>query len=366
VLRVVVVDQLPRASRRATVAGAIHRYTQRDEVASPGLRQARACGSREEIARHDLYALHVHRLQLEQAELADRLHDVRVARIPQRLVFHRRDLSLVPERHGGEAARGVKRLEVSDRGREPRRLTLGQCLYLRPLAITQNPRQRRVVVEHTLQRVHDLVVQRRLRILRQPTDVDPHALDAIHRANAHLGENVHHAGREATVGDDRDAALAGQPVERLLLEDDLGVAAEIAEVDTRLGGVSRHIEVEVIRERAHDRVALAHERADRLAVADIHRRRDQLAAGIGREKVGQMIRVQVRQANLGDIRLLEQIIRARGALEPRAKYQHSHSVCLPKRCGIESGKVAGCRRLRQRHDAASGAGARANGASIAM
>jgi hypothetical protein len=119
-------------------------------------------------------------------------------------------------------------------------------------------------------------------------------------------------------------------------------------VHAGVGGMSRDFEVEVVRERAHDGVALAHERADGVAIAHIDGRRDQLAARIGSEEIGEVIRVEVRQADFGHIGLLEQIIGARGALQPRAKNQHSHSVCLPKQCGIESGKVAGYPRLRQR------------------
>ena len=123
--------------------------------------------------------LDVHRIEIEKPELANRFHQRGVSRVPQRLVLHRRDLPLVAERHRRQSAGRVERLERSDLRSELHRLALRQRLHARPLPAAQHPRQRRVVVEHALERVDDLVVERWLGLLRQPADVDPHRVDFV-------------------------------------------------------------------------------------------------------------------------------------------------------------------------------------------
>src|SRR2546426_4941406 len=49
-----------------------------------------------------LFRSHLDRRQVEQPELADRLHDRDVAGIAQRLVLHGADLALVGPREGGD------------------------------------------------------------------------------------------------------------------------------------------------------------------------------------------------------------------------------------------------------------------------
>ena len=83
--------------------------------------------------------------------------------------------------------------------------------------------------------------------------------------------------------------------ERLLLEHDLGVAAEVAEVRARLDREPRHLEVEVVGQRAHHRVALPHQRQHRLAVAHVERRRDQPRSGVRREERRDRADVEVGQ-----------------------------------------------------------------------
>ena len=107
-------------------------------------------------------------------------------------------------------------------------------------------------------------------------------------------------------------------VECLLLEDDLSVATQIREVNSRFDGKRGEFEVEVVRNGAHGRVGLAHKGEHRFLVADIERSEDQTFAGIRCEKLRQVARVQIGQPDFRHFRVLEQIIRTRGALQSRA------------------------------------------------
>ncbi len=66
-----------------------------------------------------------------------------------------------------------------------------------------------------------------------------------------LGQDVDHPGCKAAVRNHADAALAGAPRELLLLQHDLGVAAQVAEVRAGVHGRHRHPQVEVVGKGAH-------------------------------------------------------------------------------------------------------------------
>ena len=108
-----------------------------------------------------------------------------------------------------------------------------------------------------------------------------------------LRKNVHHSGSEPAVRNDRHLLLFCALVQRLLLEHDLGVSAEIAEVHARVHRAHRHVVVEVIREGAHHGIAIPHQRRHSVAVSHVERRRNQPMTGILREK-----RRQVADANV--------------------------------------------------------------------
>src|SRR5256885_581627 len=96
---------------------------------------------------------------------------------------------------------------------------------LPPFFPSANPRKRRVVVEHTLERINDLIVERRLGMLRQSADEYPHRIHFVQLLDRMLGEDVHHSRRKSTVGNYGDLFPFCFSVERLLLEDDFSVAA---------------------------------------------------------------------------------------------------------------------------------------------
>src|SRR5438093_189610 len=255
---IVVVQQLPR---RAAPVAATHLHPQGDQIAAVGLGQLGRDRGDERVARHDLPASHLHRRQVEEPEVADRPHHGHVAWIAERLVFHRPDLALVRPGERRDAAARVEGLELAHRRRKHHGLDVRQRLNARRLAAPQHPVRRRVVVERTFQGVHDLVVERRIGVLWQPSSEDLHGLRVADAPDPLGRQDVHHAGREPAIGDHGDVPGARFPVELLLVEDDLRVAAEVGAVQADLDRGSRDLEVEVIRQSAEHRVVPVERRA---------------------------------------------------------------------------------------------------------
>src|SRR5690606_6768377 len=153
--------------------------TECDEVAALGALELRLDDGDEEPPRRDLLAVDLDRIEAEEPEVADDAHRLGVPRVAERLVLHVADLALVGPGHDREPAGGVERFEPADRFRELRRLDLRQRIDLQGLAVAQDPGAGRVVVEHALERVDDLVVQRRDGLLRQAADLDPNVLGLV-------------------------------------------------------------------------------------------------------------------------------------------------------------------------------------------
>src|SRR4051812_36585846 len=117
----------------------------------------------------------------------------------------------------------MESLELTDRPFEAHRLDLGERLDLGAFSSPEDPRQRRVVVQHSLERVDDLVVEWRLRMLWETANEDPHALDLIQLPDPVFRQNVHHSRRETAVRNYRDVLLLRLCVERFLLENDFSI-----------------------------------------------------------------------------------------------------------------------------------------------
>ena len=306
-----------------------HHHAQRHEIRAFLLEESRLHLRNRHVARHDHRALHVHRLVVDQPKLADRFHDLRVAGVPERLVLHRRDLPLVAMRHRREAAGGVKRLEFAHRGIELHRLDLAERRHLHALAVAHDEAERRVVVEHPLDGVHDLVLERARRILRQSADKDAHRLGLVEAITAKLREDVHHARRESAVGHDGDALRGSLRAELLLLLHDLRVAAEIAEVRAGRNRGFGHREVEVVRQRTHHRAHTGHRRRHRRRI--LHVESDQLeafAAHVGLQELRKVLHGAIRQTNFGNRIILEQVISTGRTLQAGAEYKHPHGYSI--------------------------------------
>src|SRR6478735_6378926 len=150
-LLVVPIDELERSRGCLALLFSRHHDAQRDEVVTLRLRELWLDDGDEYVAGDDLRSLHVHRLEVEEPERTYVAHDVGVTRIPQRLVLHARDLSLVAKGHRRQTARRVKRLELSDGSVEAHRFDLGERFDLGALSAANHPGERRVVVERALE-----------------------------------------------------------------------------------------------------------------------------------------------------------------------------------------------------------------------
>ena len=151
-------------------------------------------------------------------------------------------------------------------------------------------------------------------MLRQPTDVDPYPVDCVEPPHSFRCENVDHAGCESAVGHDRQPLGVGFGVELLLLHDDLGIATEIGEVAAGGHSEGGHRSIEVVRECAHHGSMARHEVANGGMICHVERDRAELRVIARGEKPGHPFGLDVRQGDLGDFRILEQIKCAGGAL----------------------------------------------------
>ena len=209
----------------------------------------------------------VDRRVVEQPQLADRPHDGHVPRIAQRLVLHASHLALVGERHRADAARrcGTPRACPTGCGKRHRLELAESASTCAALAAAQHPGGRGVVVERALEGIHDLVVERRLGLLRQPARRRSCTFSAwSSRRMPSAARMLTMPGREAAVGDHRDAPWprprrAASSARR---------RSRCCRRDRRSGSRPRrrspgHRRVEVVGQGAHDRVCPRMRRGDR-------------------------------------------------------------------------------------------------------
>src|SRR5260370_8486769 len=95
----------------------------------------------------------------------------------------------------------MERLELTHGGRERDVLELGERVHPGEPSVAQYPRWRRVVVERPRERVDDLVVEGRLRVLRQAAHVDPHRLGRPYAPDPFGRHHVDEAGRHPATRD---------------------------------------------------------------------------------------------------------------------------------------------------------------------
>jgi len=131
-------------------------------------------------------------------------------------------------------------------------------------------------------------------------------------------------GTKLVVGEQIEAvgSLGAADLDEVVKRDALG-QLQSALTGTRhygLHGEARQAEVEVVRNRAHRRVALAHQREHCFPVAHIERREDQALARMGCQERREMSGMRIREADFFYFGVLQQVISAGGALEARAEY----------------------------------------------
>jgi hypothetical protein len=114
-------------------------------------------------------------------------------------------------------------------------------------------------------------------------------------------------------------------VELLLLQDDLGVAAQVGEMAATLDRGLGHGTVVVVGDGAHDRCVTLKGGMHVRRVGDVQPHRVQPTSPISGEKLGQLFGPEVGQSNLGDSRILKEIVSAGASLEPGTEDQQLHS-----------------------------------------
>jgi hypothetical protein len=94
-----------------------------------------------------------------------------------------------------------------------------------------------------------------------------------------------------------------------------------AGLDRELG----EIEVEIVRDGAHHRVAVPHRPKHRVAIANVQGSRQQSRSGVRREERRKVSRVKIGEPNRSDVLVLQQVIGTRATLQSCAEHEHPHS-----------------------------------------
>ena len=124
-------------------------------------------------------------------------------------------------------------------------------------------------------------------------------------------------------GHDREAARPRRLVVLLLLQHDLGVAAEVGEVTPGLEGQPRHRLIEVVGQGAEHGVVAAHGREHRRMIVGVEAHGAEPGTRVGQEN-RQPFRLDVGERDFGNLGILEQAPGGRAALKAPTKDEHFH------------------------------------------
>ena len=161
-------------------------------------------------------------------------------------------------------------------------------------------------------------------MLREAAHIDSDTIGDVKPTNALGRENVHHARGEAAVRHDAQPLGTCLGVELLLLHHDLGVPSEIRKVAPGFDGQFRHRPVEVVRDRAEDRVVVLHHFEDGRVVGNVEGDRDQAGViGLG-EEPGHPLRLEVCDGDPANFGVTEQVEGTGAALQAGAENEHLH------------------------------------------
>ena len=164
-----------------------------------------------------------------KAEIDHRLKFVTMSGVADRFVIEFADLAEECIGQSRCAARGLKSLERR-KAVKCERLDLGHRFDLSYLAVTDHASDLDIFVDQALDRKNELVIERRLWILRQAADADMDLVDAIKSGRTVHRQYRDHTRGQAAVGNDVDPGCLCFGVESELLIDDVVIAAEIAEI----------------------------------------------------------------------------------------------------------------------------------------
>ena len=162
----------------------------------------------------------------------------------------------------------------------------------------------------------------------QAADPEADCVAGIEPADRVRGDDADQAGREPAVGHDRYPGPARPGIERELTVDDVVVAAEVAEVRAAGDGGSGEGLVEKVRNAGDCDVTAADELfrlAPDLGPGD---RGAEVWCGNGAPERGEALSVPVRDPDLGDVVLAEQVVDHRPGHHPGAEDSDLHLSLL--------------------------------------
>ena len=248
-----------------------------------------------------------------------------MARIADRLVVHVPDLA--PQRVGqrGTAARGLEGLQAPEGRRKFKGFKLAHARDGRDMAVPYHDAGLDILVDQSLHREDDHVVQRRFRIQGQAADAQAQALAAIHPGRQVVAQQARQAGRQAAVGDDRHAGRRGRRALRELRGHDIVVAAQVQEVGAAVDRQLREIGVEPVIDGAYRRVGLGHQGRRQAFVGEVARHGPNPRIREPGVQIGQGLPVTVDdRQRFQALASMQQVPGDGAALHPRAEKQKFH------------------------------------------
>jgi hypothetical protein len=149
-------------------------------------------------------------------------------------------------------------------------LNLGHRINFDSLAATNDARTLYIFVNQTLYGKDYLIIERRLWLLGQTADAYVQLVQSPETRRAVRDQNRNHARRESAVRNDVDAGRTRIFIERQFGSDDRVVAAEVAEMDARLYGRPRELQIMEVCDATDASVVAAHQLYHLLPVCNIN------------------------------------------------------------------------------------------------
>ena len=204
---------------------------------------------RGQVDRAHARVAHLHVFVREEPQVAERAHELGVARPAHGLLAHVRHLERVRQAAQPVGVEGLERAHARQRDE----LRIAQRLADHDLAVLHHARRTHVLLDDVMVAERRLVLPRPVPRAREAADQDLDRVAAVERARGPAGQHVAHAGCHAAVGDHGNAGAArGAVVLAEVLRHERDVDVRHALGDDR----GHHLETEAARQRAEHQVRL--------------------------------------------------------------------------------------------------------------
>src|SRR5208283_2156950 len=151
-------------------------------------------------------------------------------RIANCLVFERFHSSFKQLRKPRSTTSRVKCLQIFKRRRKRKAFDLGERFNHSDFPLSKNRRLERILFDKAFRREHELIVKRRMGMLRQPSDTQLKGIDALKLPEGMHRQNIRESRSEAAIDNGRNTCARRERSFGQLLFDDVVVMPKIAEM----------------------------------------------------------------------------------------------------------------------------------------